>query len=275
MPPGRNRLLTSGLIVVAIASAGCGNLYKRRFDNPEARELQKESVSRFPERPIKGEGIREFFNGKVGLIAGSNPRIPSGRAVPVGKDGYYLTAWHVVSGGEYHLSDLVELRPLPKGRTVKTDDYLRWDSYPGRLVWHDAEADLAIVKFDYRPAAIFTLAADKLHKNAAVFSGASGRNSGTLLSSSSLADGIGNGPFATAGRVTKVKKLDHGRILYDSTLVGRGGMSGAAVVNELGDVVGIVIRGRTHAFSAPTTEFSMIPPEEIARIISADRRSRR
>ena len=275
MHPGRSRLLASGLTVVAIASTGCGNLDNRRFDNPEARELQKESVSRFPEHPIKGEGIREFFNGKVGLIAGIDSRIPSGRAVPVSKDGYYLTAWHVVSGGDYRLSDLVELRPMPKGRTFKTEDYLRWDSYPGRLVWHDADADLAIVKFDHRPAAIFTPAADRIGKGTAVFSGASGRNSGTLLSSSSLTDGIGNGPFATAGRITKIKQPDHGHFLYDSTLVGRGGMSGAPVVNDRGHLVGIVIRIRSHAFSALTTEFAMIPPEEMKQIISSDRASRR
>ena len=112
-------------MAVSIACTSCGSLDKRRFDHPEARELQKDSISRFPERPIQGEGIREFFNDKVGLIAGSDPRIPSGRAVPVSKDGYYLTAWHVVSGGDYQLSDLVELQPLPKGRTFKTDDYLR------------------------------------------------------------------------------------------------------------------------------------------------------
>ena len=52
-------------------------------------------------------------------------------------------------------------------------------------------------------------------------------------------------------------------------------MSGAPVVNDRGQLVGIVIRIRSHAFSAPTTEFAMIPPEEMEQIISADRASRR
>lgn len=273
MTPRDFRSLATGLTATAMVLNGCGNLDDRRFDHPQIRELQQESVSRFPGRPIRGESITDFFSDKVGLIEGAHPQIPSGRAIPVGKDGYYLTAWHVVSGGDYHLSDLVILRPPPKNGTFNTTDYLRWDSYPGRLVWHDEKADLAIVKFDHRPAVVFTPTATPATKGTAVFSGASGRNSGTLLSSSTSAAGIGNGPFATAGTVTRVRP---GPLpSHDSTLVGRGGMSGAPVVDESGGLAGVVTSVHSHLFSTPTTRFSMIPPRELDRILTADRAANR
>lgn len=282
-----------GLFCAIVVGCGGPSLDERRFDNPEARRLQKESVASVSATPIDGQGISEFFRDRVGLIANPKKRIPTGRAVPLTPDGYFLTAWHVVSDGKFVLSDEVLLKALPKTGPFRTADYLRTDQYDGRVVWKDVETDLAILKFDYRPKAPFSLRGSPAAEGSQVFSGASGSNSGTVVFSSSsaansagespetsslesaLASATGNGPFETAGVITrsKVSPTPPGRMSFDSTLVGRGGMSGAPVVDEDGRLVGIVTSLRGSALTGETrTRLTLISPEELRAIIEADRR---
>jgi S1-C subfamily serine protease len=262
--------------MLAVILSGCGNLdlSTRRYDNPEVRELQRQGLLGLPERPIQGQGIREFFSGKVGLIKLADSPVPLGRAVPLTRDGYMLTAWHAVDKGPFVLSDTVSLKPLPKkDMSFKYADYFRENRYPGRVVWHDAGMDLALVKFSFHPGAVFEPANISPVVGDLVFSGAQGRNSGVLYASARMEDGVGNGPYQTAGRVTKVRvestPILH--VVHSSTLVGRGGMSGGPVVNENGKLTGIVLRVDTHLFSRPTTAFTMIDPDTLDRIISEDR----
>ncbi|MES2438794.1 MAG: serine protease [Verrucomicrobiota bacterium] len=229
-------------------------------------------MSGFGERPVAGESVKGFFRNKVGLITVKGGKLPIGRAVPVTADGYYLTAWHVVDGGGFRLSN-----------SVLSETGLRIDEYPGRIVWHDKLADLAVVKFPFRPPYLFKAGETTLVKGEPVFSGASGKNSGTLAIAPNssgayhledvLKNGIGNGDFQTAGKVVAVS-LHAGpplRTVSHSTLVGRGGMSGGPVVDDKGRLVGIVTGGQATLFSPPTTSFSMLDPEALHQMIRADR----
>lgn len=267
--------------VVLLVSTGCGDFALRnwRYDNPSTRKLQARSIAGLPERPINGKTFGQFFRDKVVLIGEPGNPVPLGRAVPVTADGYILTAWHVVSGGNFHWSDTVLLKPLPeKSGPFKRSDYIREEKYPGRVVWHDEDIDLAIVKFDHRPPAFLKAAEPPVPTGTTVFSGADGLNGGVLVATSDhLRDGIGNGPYKTAGKVTKVREDKGGirRFIYHSTLVARGGMSGAPVVDEKGNLVGIVTRIRARLFTHPVTSFSMVDPEFVEKIIGEDRRSRR
>jgi len=257
-----------------LGSCGIDGLRDRRWDNERVRALQEASISQYGERPIAGQSIDEFFRNKVGLIATDGGELPVGRVVPISKDGYYLTAWHVVADARFRLSEANVV-----GNRVQADEY------PGRVVWHDTSADLAIVKFDVRPSVSFKTRAP-LEKGETVFSGANGRNGGTLVTKpnatgtynleESLKAGIGNGPFRTAGAVTNLSTLngEPSRIIYESTLVGRGGMSGGPVVNREGYLVGIVTSGHATIFSAPKAVFSMIDPVALNSIVQADRSRR-
>jgi S1-C subfamily serine protease len=256
----------------ALVGCSASGFSNRRDDNPKVRALQAASVSRYGDRPIAGESIDGFFRNKVGLMTVKGGMLPVGRAAPISADGYYLTAWHVVEKGDFRLSN-----------SVSSANPLRVVEYPGRVVWHDSSADLAIVKFGYRPSARFSAQQPPLAEGEAVFSGASGLNSGTRLTrlnasgrydlNDLIRTSFGNGDFRTAGKITNVRVLDKGslRWIYESTLVGRGGMSGAPVVNSKGHLVGIVTGGQAKPLSGLRTTFSMLDPTAMEEILHADR----
>lgn len=257
-----------------LASCGVDGLRDRRWDNERVRALQEASVSRYGERPIAGQSIDEFFRNKVGLIAIEGGELPVGRVVPISKDGYYLTAWHVVVDARFRLSE-----------THLVGNRIQVDERPGRVVWHDPTADLAIVKFEVRPSTLFEIRTP-LEKGEAVFSGANGRNTGTLITKpnatgtydleESLKTAIGNGPFRTAGEVTSLTALEGqpSRVIYQSTLIGRGGMSGGPVVDRAGRLVGILTAVHAKLFSETKTSFSMIDPVALDAIVREDRSRR-
>lgn len=256
--------------------SGCTNFDHLSYDIPETRALQRASLERVSPKPIQGESIEDFFRDKVGLIVPENQSFPSGRAVPITPDGYYLTAWHVVDQGDFSLSNFVSLKPLPVGKVVKAEDYYRDELHPGRVVWKDEANDLAIVKFDFRPKHLFSLSTRPLMMGENVFSAAVGTNSGVLLISSGdrLQDGVGNGPYQTAGSVTRITK---GRgqgapLVYHSDLVARGGMSGGAVVDERGNLVGVLMQIRAGFLGPPRTIFAMPGVRKIQEAIAEDRR---
>jgi S1-C subfamily serine protease len=254
---------------------GCTNFEHLSYDIPETRALQMESLKRVSPRPIRGESIEDFFRDKVGLIVPEGRSFPSGRAVPISPDGYYLTAWHVVDEGGFFLSNFVSLKPLPVGEVVEAKEYYRDELLPGRLVWKDEKSDLAIVKFDFRPQHVFSLSNTPVQPGENVFSGAVGTNSGLLLISSGMrvSDGVGNGPYQTAGSVSRVRRIngEEPALVYYSDLVARGGMSGGAVVNTTGNLVGVLIQIRGNFLSKPSTIFAMPSVASIREIVARDR----
>ena len=262
------------LLVAGAALMGCGvnGLRYRRDDNRHVRALQQATLSQHGDRPIAGQSIEAFFKNKVGLVAVKGGPLPIGRATPITSDGYYLTAWHVVDNEDFYLScSSPDESPLTVVR------------HPGRVVWHDQAADLALVKFSYRPSAQFRAEKAPLKVGEPVFSGATGLNSGTRFTLRNesgiynlkdlLKNSFGNGHFVTAGTVTRIRFLHEPsvRTLYRSTLVGRGGMSGAPIVNRTGNLVGILTGGQANLFSKVTTSFSMIEPVALEAMINADR----
>ena len=271
-------------LCVAALFSGCSDFsVERGYDNPEIRELQKASIQGIAERPIAEQTLDDFFKGKVGLIENRSSHFPSGRAVPITADGYFLTASHVVDAGEFFLSKTVSLRPLPKGGEVMTaaqlKSYFRTVRYKGRLVWSDREADLAIVKFNCRPGELFKELTHLSEMRTVVFSAT---GSGTTRTLARTKDGIANGPFETAGEITKVTQFDSGEIpyaVYESTLVGRKGMSGAPVADSKGRLIGIITELQRYiewGFVPSTrTRFAMIDSDACEKMIADDRRGKR
>lgn len=265
-------------LVVSLSLLGCTDFKDWDKDTPSTRELQKKSLEGLSAAPIAGESIEEFFRDRVGLIASSRTGFPSGRAVPLSTDGYFLTAWHVVDEGKFYLSDFVQLKPLPEGVVFQAKDYYRVDKHLGRVVWYDEKVDLAIVKFDFETRAehVFKLAGYESAAGVAVFSASVGTNSGTLLITEKVEDGIGNGPYQTAGVVLNRRKVEasYPAIIYRSSLVARGGMSGGPAVDEAGNLIGIITRIHSVLYHAPTTSFAMLRAQDIAGIVAADRQGR-
>ena len=261
------------LSFLALTSCGIGGLRDRYEDNGSVRARQKASIDQYGERPIAGQDIGGFFKDKVGLIEVEGGTIPVGRAAPLTADGYYLTALHVVANADFRL-------------TISTfsANRLRTRAFPGRIVWRDPSADLAIVKFEFRPPFSFGIRKSSLQKGGAVFSGAYGFNGGRLVvppkanGTFDLGDvrksGTGNGPFQTAGKVTSFQVIEgeSSWTIYQSTLVGRRGMSGGPVVNRKGRLVGIITSIHERLLSSPTTSFSMMDPKALDEIIQRDRR---
>ena len=267
----QNLRLSVSLTAIAFMG-GCGHFDGWGHDSPHIRVLQEQSLVGLSSRPVAGQALDDFFRDKVGLILSGKSSFPLGRAVPLTRDGYYLTAWHVVDEGEFYLSNLVSLKPLPVGETVKASEYYRNDKHLGRLVWRDEVADLAIVKFDFEPLFIFRTRSTSPQIGDQVLSAAVGTNSGLLVvgEERAVGSGVGNGPYRTAGKVLNVRSFNSW-VRYRSDLVARGGMSGGAVVDAGGDLVGILTQIRAIPFRPPLTTFSMLREAEIGRILTKDR----
>ncbi|MEM8954173.1 MAG: serine protease [Verrucomicrobiota bacterium] len=268
------------LLPLTLATACSTFPVERTFDNPEMRRLQAESLINIPPRPIAGQSIEDFFSRKVAFI--ESEAGASGRAAPISPDGYFLTAAHVVDDGPFYFTNLVILKPIPPLPQIQTDpnvpsEYFFIENLPGRKVWSDKKSDLAIIHFDYRAPEFFSIMTDDLPVGAPVFAGS---NEGILYTQENVEDGVGNGPFETAGRVLSVKRArsDLPFTTYQSTLVGRGGMSGTPVVDDQGRLAGILtgllqtihwnLKFETKA------RFSMINPTQIQSIVANDRNRR-
>lgn len=233
-------------------------------------------MASFPEKPVRGQSIAGFFENRIGLVFVHEGALPVGRANPITKDGYCLTAWHVVEGKDFSRAVTTVLKPLPReSGPIKAEDYLRTESYPGRVVWHDAAGDVALVHFPCADAEAFPLRGGEVREKEAVFSGASGFDSGVgyLRSGGHLDQMRGNGDYATGGFVLQANAVGKCRA-YQSTLVGRKGMSGGAVVDAEGRLVGVVTRVDAGIFGT-TTVFSLPRKDLLERVIADDRASRR
>ncbi|MEM7143552.1 MAG: serine protease [Verrucomicrobiota bacterium] len=257
--------------------AACASFpVERTFDNPEMRRLQAESLVDVPDYPIAGQSIDEFFSRKVAFI--ESDAGASGRAAPISRDGYFLTAAHVIDDGPFYFTNLVILKtipsPLTQSGSVLPNEYFLIENLPGRAVWSDKKSDLAIIHFDHRSPEYFQKMTDNIPEGTPVFAGS---NEGILFTEQNVEDGVGNGPFETAGHVVAVKNArgDLPFTTYQSTLVGRGGMSGTPVVDDQGQLVGILtgLLQTIHWNLKLETKarFSMIDPSLIQSIIARDR----
>jgi hypothetical protein len=190
-----------------------------------------------------------------------------GRATPVSVDGYYLTAYHLVR-------DATPVMPLPPqkrneqvGRFTFAEDEAQF--LYGRVVKHFLPADLAIIKFNLLPQAYFNTLTSNYIRGRAVFTGST---IGYTMSGEAKA---GNGPFRAAGIIQRTEPIagtGSSQRIYTS-IVARGGMSGAPVADREGNLVGIIVGGNWSSITQRyrETTLEIVPVNQILEAIMEDR----
>ena len=266
-------------LAIVCACTSCSHY---TYDNPRVRELQAASLVGLPMTPIAGFAIDDFFGTRTALILPETSALVQGdvpnqhgnvvvdlggRATPISEDGYYLTANHLVS-------DATPVMPLPPaevaervGRFSFAKDEARFSH--GRVVKSFLPADLAMIKFDRRPQAYFKTLLPTHLPGLAVFTGST---IGFTMSEGK----IGNGPFMAAGIILRIEPIagnGSGHRFFTS-IVARGGMSGAPVADTEGNLVGILVGGKwsniTRRYQETTVE--IVPVHQLLEAIAEDRR---
>lgn len=279
------RRLTLVLIVVCIVT-GCRHY---AYDNSRVRELQAASLVGLPITPIAGLSLDDFFGSRTVLILPKTSVLVQddtplghkemvvdlgGRATPISEDGYYLTAYHLVRG-------TIPVMPLPpngdtgrRGRFTfpKNDANFSF----GRVVQNFLPADLALIKFNRKTQVYFNAVSKHLLPGLAVFTGSS--IGFTMEDMEDMEEGnVGNGPFKASGVILKVEPIAkmHSAQRITTSIVARGGMSGAPVADSAGNLVGILVGGSwssvTHQYKSTTVE--IVPIHQIVAAIEQDRQS--
>ena len=157
-------------------------------------------------------------------------RAGTGSAVPIAKDGYFLTAGHVAM----HSPSLTLLIFLPQG-----DSHLLAKKAPARIVWMPDDfkrgPDIAVVHADVGPLKPFSVADKSPQIEAQVVT------AGWPFGFSDLFAG---GPPAAAGRILSLSTQDaHGSspafltVHHDAPVV--SGDSGGPVIDRDGNLIGV------------------------------------
>ena len=189
-----------------------------RYSNAEVRALQSEQAERLiPEASERRRLWRELGD-RVFQVAcaprGGEPYpsrpMAGGRASALTKDGYFLTALHVVDCRNFHLYHREWLEEMEVGRVYSAEEtakMVRDHVVAGELVWKDKEFDLAVIWFPFEPAEVFerragsfpagtlVVAADDTGKETMQLNADGGTDKEALRTSK------GNGPYFAAGTV--------------------------------------------------------------------------
>lgn len=277
------RLTSKLALIVCTLLTGCvSDVSFRRFDNPTIRQLQEAETARHIKDDSARTTLKEYIGGRVSLVYSAMPsdaESDGGRVTAVTSDGYHLTAYHVVRDLTFFIEKTKMIRQPPKGtyESSMIDRYFSRHRYPGRLVWHDADHDLAIVKFPLTDSPHFKTTMDSPEKGDLVYT-ADDEGRGFIPANeqneTSFENLLGNGRFFAAGKVRSSSRRNLvGRITQISTtLVGRGGMSGAPLVTTDHELCGIIQRIELpEFFRSPKTVASMIAPDLLHEIIESDR----
>lgn len=268
-------------LVLLCVFASC-KTYNYQNDNPGIRALQAESLAESTSSRIGGLSLDDFFGPRTGLILPNTSAFVrgkslrpgqvytvGGRAAAISEDGYYLTAYHVVDGAV----PAMFLPPSSKTRNgVGVSGTIRDPVFShGDVIKHFCPADVALVKFDHRPKAHFEEILSNPKPGLEVFTGAT---DGITVGE----ERIGNGPFKSRGVILEIEDLEQGtsghRIV--TSIVARGGMSGAPVVDLNGSLVGILVGGKSSKLTKRfiSSDCEIVPATEILRAIEMDRQSR-
>ena len=200
----------------------------------------------------------------------------SGRGAALTEDGYFLTAFHVVEDGPFVWNRLRGMERLQPGRSYTATEraaLIRNESFRGRLVWSDADLDLAIVKFEVNGLVHFGGLVNDIESGQTIFTADDGGASLVDLGGRS-SDQVGNGDFVAAGSIiARIRGSDEiGGLQLKTSLVARGGMSGAPLVTGDGQLCGILTGAVRDRLGRIFSVASMIRTETIRSIIDEDRR---
>ena len=267
METARVVTLTLSLLLVA-AFSSCTRHHLS--DTPAARRELAKSVAGLEDVKIRGQNWTAYASARTAyLIPGDGVQFPepgvfildplhgAGRGAALTRDGYYLTANHVVDA-----TDVPCMLDLGRSPGV----------HRGRVVERFETCDMALVKFDIRPKVWFSDWQKAPKVGERVFAAAA-------TGSWQQAQLSGNGGFEGSGEVIEVAPIyggaPIGAMAAKTSLPARGGMSGAPLVNSSGDLVGVMLESRDAPLLLPDFKVSvsgMVAPQVLKRLISEDRR---
>lgn len=244
--------------------------------------MQEAETARHINDDSTRQALNKYIGDRVSLHFSSMPsdvESAGGRLAAVTSDGYHLTAYHVVRDRTCFIEKTKMIRQPPRGPFPSStlDQYFSTKRYPGRLVWHDAEQDLAVVKFPLTDSPHFKTLTNTPQSGNLVYS-ADDQGRGVFPANgrhgTSTENLVGNGSFFAAGKVLFLTQQNQGAGItqISTTLVGRGGMSGAPLVTTTHELCGIIQRIEMPGlFGSPRTVASMMAPAFLHAIIEADR----
>jgi S1-C subfamily serine protease len=277
------------LVAVMMLSGCASKLAVYRYDNPDIRQRQAVQLQKVVPDPADQDRIVRHLGPRVGfLVQGkrgvdfdpATVSVPSGRAAAITADGYWLTALHVIENHPFYLVETTAKAAGGRGdRTIgRLDDRVITKVFPGRIVWQDRQLDLAVLKFERPSPSHLSFHHGPLTPGTRVHA-ADDSGRGVFMQHRGTSGMVGNGIFHAAGHVLSAGKRRRGRdgMIIESTMVSRGGMSGAPMVTDTGEMVGIIIQVEINSIipHRSQTVAVMIPPERITRIIEDDRRASR
>jgi len=239
-------------------------------DTPAARRELAKSVVGLENVEIRGQKWTAYASARTAyLIPGDGVQFPepgvfildplhgAGRGAALTRDGYYLTANHVVDA-----TDVPCMLDLGRSPGV----------HRGRVVERFETCDMALVKFDVRPKVWFTDWQTAPKVGDRVFAAAA-------TGSWQQAQLSGNGGFEGSGEVIEVAPIyggsSIGAMAAKTSLPARGGMSGAPLVNTDGGLVGVMLESRDAPLHLPDFKVSvsgMVAPDVLKGLIDKDRR---
>lgn len=274
--------------ILALLSIGCSSqLAVYRYDNPEIRQRQATQLQGVVPDAAEQARIVRHLGPRVGfLVRGergvpfdpTNVSVASGRAAAVTADGYWLTALHVIENHPFYLIETTAKTAGsgPNNTIGRLDERVLTRVFPGRIVWQDRSLDLAILKFERHSPHHLAFHQGPLEAGSRVHA-ADDSGRGVYMTHRGTTGIVGNGVFHAAGKVLSAGKRRRGKdgILIESDMVSRGGMSGAPMVTDSGEMVGIIIQVEINSILPHRSQTAavMIPPHRIAAIIEADRRA--
>ncbi len=262
------RVFLLGAALLLFANAACSRHHLS--DTPAARRELAKSIVGLENEKISGKPWVEYAAVRTAyLIPGDDVQTPeqgvfvldplrgAGRGAALTRDGYYLTANHVVDA-----TDTPGLLDFTKSPGV----------HRGRVVKRFIDADLALVKFNVRPQAFFSDWQAAPDQGGKVFAAAAT----DPWQKEAL---IGNGGFEAAGEALEILPIrgggEFGAMAAKTSVPARGGMSGAPLLDARGRLVGIMLESRDAPLRPPGFKISvsgMISPDVLKRLIAEDRR---
>jgi len=235
-----------GALLLCAAAVGC-------VGKGASRDEQAASLARISDWTLDP---RRYLEARTALLA--RPRedghyAPAGTATAIARDGYFLTAAHVLDRGVPLL--------LRKDRRHWR---LKLNLVPTRVVWSDPELDLAVIHAPLRLRRWLELTPEPGPRGEEVCSG--GYVDGEVWVSLAAGELLEGHPAASEVPATRV---DHSCPL-------RMGDSGGPLIDAQGRLLGINYEAHYHwlGFGGWTASACWIDPDWLQRLLSEDRAKR-